>query len=257
MDGRANRHDGHSSYPALRDRLWGQNLQYHPHLHLIVPAGALMKNGKWKHARNRGKYLFDVKQLSKVFRARFVEAIRKEVKEKKIKGVVPQGLFDKLWVVYAKQPFGGPKQVLSYVGRYTHRTAISNDRIWHVDQEHVTFAWKDYSQNNKRQTTTLKGVDFLKRFCLHICPFGYTRIRHYGFLPSASKIKSLALIRRSLKSKPPAQLDGHWTKTAFERMGFTPGICKCRGGKMVVIVATPDKFHLPRAPHKLVGTCFD
>jgi hypothetical protein len=236
---------------------WGQNLQYHPHLHLIVPAGALMQDGTWKHARNRGKYLFDVRQLSSVFRARFVQAVRAALKDKQVKGIVPDGLFDKDWVVFAKQPFGGAKQVMAYLGRYTHRTAISNDRILHVDQEHVTFAWKDYSQNNKRQVTTMKGEDFLKRFCLHICPFGYTRIRHYGFLSSASKVKSLALIRRSLGTKPPAPLGDQWMLIVLERMGIVPQKCKCCGGKMIVITSLPDKFHLPRAPPKLKSTCFD
>jgi hypothetical protein len=108
---------------------WGQNLQFHPHLHLIVPGGALMANEKWKHARNRGKYLFTVEMLSNVFRARFVKALRALNKENKLSLPIPAGLFDKNWVVYAKQPFGGPKQVVNYLGRYTHRTAISNDRI--------------------------------------------------------------------------------------------------------------------------------
>lgn len=224
-------------------------MQYH--LHLIVPAGALMKNGKWKHARNRGKYLFNVIELSNVFRARFVQVIRAAVKSQRVKGSIPKGLFDKSWVVFAKPPFGGPKQVMAYLGRYTHRTAISNDRILKVDQEHVTFSWKDYRQNNKRQITTMKGVDFLKRFCLHICPFGYTRIRHYGFLSSASKTKSLALIRKSLKSKKPPTSTVHWAQTAFGRMGITVGKCKCCGGEMKLIVSLPDQFHPSRAPPKI------
>jgi hypothetical protein len=221
----------------------GQNLHYHPHLHLIVPAGALMPNGKWKHSRNRGKYLFKIDQLSNVFRARFVEQIRILKKNGVISGQIPNGLFDKDWVVYAKQPFGGAKQVINYLGRYTHRTAISNDRIINVDDETVTFTWKDYKNNYAKQTTTLTGVEFLRLFCMHILPPGFTRIRHYGFLSSASKKKSLAIIRTSLNAAPPyITTKKLWQEIAFERMGIQPGVCKCCGGKMVIIKTIPNRF---------------
>jgi len=221
----------------------GQNLQYHPHLHFIVPGGALMPDGKWKHSRTRGKYLFDVKQLSKVFRARFVEHFRNLIEQKQVKGKEPQGLFDKKWVVYAKQAFGGPQQVISYLGRYTHRTAISNDRILEVGNEKVTFSWKDYKNNYARKITTLAGEDFLRLFCMHILPPGFTRIRHYGFLSSASKRKSLGIIRAFLKVRPksvPAKKT--WQEIVFERMGIKPGVCKCCGGKMVIIEVIPDRI---------------
>jgi len=235
----------------------GQNLRYHPHLHLIVPAGALMANGKWKHARNRGNYLFNVMQLSDVFRARFVRQIREMKKAGQISGAVPTGLFDKNWVVYAKQPFGGPRQVINYLGRYTHRTAISNDRILHVDKDSVTFTWKDYRNHYKRQTTTIAGAEFLRLFCMHILPPGFTRIRHYGILSSASKKKSLAIIRADLKkstlakTEPPSPkpILKTWQEIAFERMGINPGVCKCCGGKMHVRQILPNYFYLPqRAP---------
>lgn len=237
---------------------WGQNLQFHPHLHLIVPGGALMANGKWKHARNRGKYLFTVEMLSNVFRARFVEALRALKKEDKLSLPIPVGLFDKNWVVYAKQPFGGPKQVINYLGRYTHRTAISNDRILEVDDKGVTFAWKDYRNNYKKQISTLKGEEFLRLFCQHIVPAGFTRIRHYGFLSSACKKKALALIRTSLKVKPLAlqvSVGKTWQEIVFERMGIKPGVCKCCGGQMVIIQILPDHFrNRTRAPPgKLCG----
>jgi len=237
---------------------WGQNLQFHPHLHLIVPAGALMGNGKWKHARSRGKYLFDVKMLSNVFRARFVEALRDLNQENKPALPIPAGLFDKNWVVYAKQPFGGPKQVVNYLGRYTHRTAISNDRILKVDDNDVTFAWKDYRNNCKKQITTLKGEAFLRLFCQHIVPAGFTRIRHYGFLSSACKKKALALIRASLRAKPSVlQISAGKTlqEIVLERMGINPGVCKCCGGSMVIIQILPNHFrNRARAPPgKLCG----
>lgn len=222
----------------------GQNLNYHPHLHLIVPAGALMSNGKWKHSRSRGKYLFKVEQLSDVFRARFVEQVRVLKKSGALFGQVPSGLFDKDWVVYAKQPFGGAKQVINYLSRYTHRTAISNDRIKSVDDKSVTFTWKDYKHNNAKQITTLPGEQFLRLFCMHILPFGFTRIRHYGFLSSAAKTKSLAIIRASLKVvPPPAATTKPWREIAFEKMGIVPGICRCCGGVMVVTKILPNRFN--------------
>ena len=229
---------------------WGQNMNYHPHLHLIVPAGVLMPNGKWKHSRSRGKYLFSVKQLSTVFRARFVAGLRKLISAKDVEGSIPDGLFDKNWVVYAKQPFGGPKQVISYLGRYTHRTAISNDRILDVTDREVTFKWKDYSNNYQPKTTTLKGEDFLRLFCQHILPPRYTRIRHYGFLSSASKTKSLTIIRKALHVAAPVRLTGEErTKKALERMKLNPGHCNVCGGEMIVIKTIPNRFRAScRAP---------
>lgn len=228
----------------------GQNLNYHPHLHFIVPAGALMTNGKWKHSRTRGKYLFKVESLSDVFRARFVEETRKLVKKKEITGFIPDNLFDKNWVVFAKQAFGGPKQVIKYLGRYTHRTAISNDRILKVTDQEVSFTWKDYRNNYAKRINTLSGEDFLRLFCMHILPPGFTRIRHYGFLSSASKTKSLAVIRADLKvSKPPVDKTKTCQDIAFERMGIKPGVCKCCGGKMIIIESFSNRFReRPRAP---------
>jgi len=228
----------------------GQNLQYHPHLHFIVPGGALMPGGNWKHSKSNGKFLFDVKQLSSVFQARFVKQLRILKKEDKIKGEVPNGLFDKNWVVYAKQPFGGPKLVINYLGRYTHRTAISNDRILEVGSEKVIFKWNDYKNNYTRQITSLDGSEFLRLFCMHILPPGFTRIRHYGFLSSASKKKSLGIIRASLKAKPLVKdLQKPLLESVFEKLGIKPGICKCCGGQMVIIEKIPNQFRLPqRAP---------
>jgi len=230
---------------------WGQKLNYHPHLHMIVPAGALMENGTWKHSRKRGKYLFKVDMLSEAFRGRFVEAVRGLLASGNILGRMPDGLFDKPWVVYAKQPFGGPRQVVSYLGRYTHRTAISNDRILKVTPEKVTFCWRDYANKYARQTTTMEGQDFLDLFCQHILPPGYTRIRHYGFLSSASKKRSLATIRKALGTKSVSEVapPQPWQQIAFERMRITPGVCKCCGGTMVIVQVIPDQFHQrTRAP---------
>jgi len=221
----------------------GQNLKYHPHLHFIVPGGALMPNGQWKHSRNKGKYLFNVKQLGSVFQARFVARLRILIKEKKIVGTEPRGLFEKDWVVYAKQPFGGARQVINYLGRYTHRTAISNDRILEVGSQNVTFKWNDYKNNYEKRVTTVLGGEFLRLFCLHILPPGFTRIRHYGFLSSASKRKSIGIIRAWLKVQPVV-VENQKTllESVFEKLGIKPGICKCCGGQMVVIEIIPNQF---------------
>lgn len=231
----------------------GQNLNYHPHIHFIVPAGALMPNGKWKNARNRGKYLFNVENMSSVFQARFVKQLRLLKKEKLINGWIPNGLFEHDWVVYAKQAFGGPKQVINYLGRYTHRTAISNDRILEVNNEKVIFSWNDYNKGYQKQISSRKGEDFLRLFCQHILPPGFTRIRHYGFLSSASKRKSLAIIRNDLGVNTPADTNTlTWQEVAFKKMGIQPGICKCCGGEMVIIQAFANRFrnNRQRAPPK-------
>jgi hypothetical protein len=228
---------------------WGQNLQYHPHIHFVVPAGALMANNKWKNSRSRGKYLFDVECLSSVFRARLVANIRQSIITSEIKGNIPMGLFRKKWVVFAKRPFCGPEKVIEYLGRYTHRTAISNERILKVTDQHVTFRWKDYRNNNKIQITTMQGKDFLQLFCLHILPPGFTRIRHYGYLSSAAKVKSLAIIRKCLKvrSLPQQSKNKSWHEIAMQRMGLKPGICNECGGNMVIVESMPNHFR-QRAP---------
>ena len=209
-----------------------------------------MPNDKWKHSRNRGKYLFKVEQLSDVFRARFVEGVRQLREQKRVSGKVPSGLFDKNWVVYAKQPFGGPGQVIKYLSRYTHRTAISNDRILDIDKQQVTFTWKDYNKGYQKQITSISGEEFLRLFCIHILPPGFTRIRHYGILSSAAKRKALGAIRAFLKAKPPIKVSGKpLRELALERMGIKPGVCKGCGGNMAIIQFLPNRFReRQRAP---------
>jgi hypothetical protein len=228
----------------------GQNLHFHPHIHFIVPAGALMPNGKWKHSRSEGKYLFKVEMLSVVFRSRFVQELRRLSKEMLIAGTIPGGLFDNDWVVYAKEPFGGPEQIIRYLSRYTHRTAISNDRVLNVGSRKVTFTWKDYKNNYVRQKTSMDGAEFLRLFCMHILPPGFTRIRHYGFLSSAAKGKDLDKIREAFKTKAPVRKnDKSWQQIAFERMGINPGTCKCCGGRMLIIEFIPNQYRKKqRAP---------
>jgi hypothetical protein len=230
---------------------WGQNLQYHPHLHLVVPAGGITRNNRWKSAKGDGAFLFPVDQLSSVFRAQMVEALRAYVRTEQIKpepGMF-NSLFKKQWVVYAKPPFAGPKQVLSYLGRYTHRVAISNNRILWVDDKQVTFSWRDYHQDYKRIITSINGSDFLQRFCLHILPPRFTRIRHYGFLSSAAKTKALKALREYFSLPKPECTKLPWQEIAQSRMGINPQCCSKCGGVMHTVKIIPDRFHRPiRAP---------
>lgn len=192
---------------------WGQNLSLHPHLHCIIPGGGVTKSNKWKLAKNKGKYLFDVKSMSKVFRAKYVGLLRKS------KVDIPQKVYDRLfsknWVVYAKQPFSKPEFVVEYLGRYTHKIAISNHRIQHIDQtkKTVVFSAKNYKKGGQKQNITLSFTDFIKRFSLHILPKGFTRIRHFGILSSGWKKVKLPELQKLLNTrktqtilqKPPLQ----------------------------------------------------
>lgn len=174
---------------------WGQNLSLHPHLHCIIPAGGLSKTQKWKQSKSSGKYLFPVKSLSKVFRAKMVAALRKKGVLEKTQA---QKLFEKKWVVYCKQPFYGPKQVIEYLGRYTHKIAISNYRIVNVADGEVTFTAKDYRKAGRKHLINLKTSEFIRRFALHILPKGFTRIRHFGILSSSRKAKCKTCIDAQL-----------------------------------------------------------
>jgi hypothetical protein len=163
---------------------WGQNLSLHPHLHCIVPGGGVDAHGKWRRKVKSNKYLFAVKALSKVFRAKFVALLRKQ---KILEREISDALFQKDWVVYAKMPFGGPKQVIEYLGRYTHKVAISNHRILSVTDTEVSFKYKDYTKDGLQKSMTLSNDEFVRRFALHILPHRFVRIRHFGILSSAWK----------------------------------------------------------------------
>jgi hypothetical protein len=180
---------------------WGQNMSLHPHLHCIVPGGGLNKSGTWKKAKNNGKYLFNVKSMSQVFRAKYIAELRKS--ELKIPQKVYDKVFSKKWVVYAKQPFRSPKYVIEYLGRYTHKIAISNHRITDVDRKNskVSFTAKDYRRAGKKVNLTLSGQEFIRRFALHILPKGFTRIRHYGILSSSWKKEKLPKLQAELATE--------------------------------------------------------
>lgn len=179
---------------------WGQNLSLHPHLHCIVPGSGVNKKGYWKQIKNSKKFLFPVKAMSSVFRAKYVQCLRKSGFEDK---AVIESLFAKPWVVYAKRPFGGPAQVIEYLGRYTHKVAISNHRITDVNKEQVSFSYKDYRDDGKTKILTLSNAEFVRRFAQHIVPHRFVRIRHYGILSSTWKRGKLQALQKKLRMARP------------------------------------------------------
>jgi len=199
---------------------WGQTLTLHPHLHCIVPGGGLTKAGNWKTAKSEGKYLFCVKAMSKVFRGRFIDALKQQLPEHLDKSLLNL-LHKHNWVVYAKQPFTGPQSVIEYLGRYTHKVAISNHRLKNVEAGKVTFSYKDYKHGSVKKEMPLEAGEFIRRFSLHILPKGLVRIRHYGILSSTSKKKSAIIIKAQLPEagKPVV------TKPAAEP--YNPKQCPC------------------------------
>jgi hypothetical protein len=195
---------------------WGQTLQFHPHLHCIVPGGGLAPDGQRWVACRRGFFL-PVRVLSSLFRRLFLEALDHAflAGELTFRGNIANlGDADRFagllraargvdWVVYAKPPFGGPKHVLEYLGRYTHRVAIANSRLTRIDDT-VSFRWKDYRHHDRQKIMTLDADEFIRRFLLHVLPDRFQRIRHYGLLGNRAREGKLALCRQLLDAPPPA-----------------------------------------------------
>ncbi len=216
---------------------WGQQLSLHPHLHCIVPGGGLSKSGKWKTAKSTGKYLFPVKAMSKVFRAKYVKALKSRIEPEK---ELINKLFQKEWVVYAKRPFGHPKAVLEYLGRYTHKVAISNHRILDIGQKQTTFSYKDYRQGAQKLEMTLDNLEFIRRFSLHILPRGLVRIRHFGILGSSAKQLTIPLIHRELGMPIP--------KTEPRILeSYNPRYCPCCQKDSMVSIQRIPKRGPPKA----------
>lgn len=197
-------------------------------MHCIIPGGGISSTGEWKSTRCKGKFLYPVKALSSVFRARYVAALRKLFPEQAREYF--NRLFATPWVVYAKRPFGGPDQVIEYLGRYTHKIAISNHRITGVDTQTVQFTYKDYRQAGTKKEMCLSAVELIRRFALHILPKGFVRIRHYGVLSNAVKQTTLTTIREQLTpGQNRAQKDEHTTELSVPIEAVCP--C-CKKGRM-------------------------
>jgi len=203
---------------------WGQNLLAHPHVHCVIPAGGISRDHtRWVPPRYP-RFFLPVKVLSRVFRGKFIAGLKRLYRRKQLRCAGPSAaladekhfrqllrrLHRQDWVVYAKSAFGGPRQVLRYLGRYTHRVAISNHRLTSFDGERVTFRWKDYAHASKTRQMTLTAKEFLRRFFLHVLPKGFVRIRHFGFLANRFRAARVKLCRQLLGQAPlpptPAQV---------------------------------------------------
>jgi hypothetical protein len=194
---------------------WGQDLRHHPHVHCVVPGGGLRPGGSWVACRPG--FFLPVRVLSAMFRGKFVAALRAAFERNELRfqgSLAPlrdpatfaaclDRVMAKRWVVYSKPPFGGPEQVLKYLARYTHRTAIGNRRIVDVDATTVKFLWRDRANGNRPRTMALPGVEFLRRFLQHVLPRGFTRLRHYGFLANRARATKLAECRLRLGATMP------------------------------------------------------
>ena len=195
---------------------WGQNLLAHLHIHCVIPAGGIAPDHRrWVHPPYPGFFL-PVKVLSRVFRGKFIAGLKRLYRRKQLRCAGPSAaradekqfrqllrrLHRQDWVVYAKPALGGPRQVLRYLGRYTHRVAISNHRLESFDGERVTFRWKDYTHGSKTRSMTLTATEFLRRFFLHVLPKGFVRIRHFGFLAHRFRAARVKLCRQLLAQAP-------------------------------------------------------
>jgi hypothetical protein len=235
---------------------WGQNLTLHPHIHYLVPAGGLSPDHQhWVSSHH--KFFLPVKALRRVFRGKFIDGLKRLYRRKKLGHAGPAAVFSERkqfaklvgrlrrqdWVVYAKPAFGGPLQVLRYLGRYTHRVAISNHRLLAFDGERVTFRWRDYAHGNQSRVMTLDAVEFLRRFFLHILPKGFVRIRHFGFLANCFRTERLALCRQLLNVVPPKPIP-----LAPSESAYTWHCPRCGALLTVLTRLTPQELSLKCTP---------
>ena len=234
---------------------WSQTLMDHFHLHCIIPAGALsFTKDRWIPTHD--SYLFKITSLAKAFKKRYLKLLlnacltNKLIFTKKTAVYASKQSFQKLidtlaaiqWNAYAKRPFAGPEQVLEYLGRYTHRVAISNHRIVAIDNDRVTFTYRDRQNDNQLKTMSLGAHEFIRRFLLHVLPDGLTKIRYFGFLSHKNKNKDIPRIRQLID--PKAELPEKSKETIFEMMlrltDIDITLCpKCRKGKMLRIRKLP------------------
>jgi len=228
---------------------WGQNLHHHPHVHCVVPGGGPSLDGtRWVACRPG--FFLPVRVLSRLFRRLFLDELQAAFEAGdlgffgELAGLAePAAFAHRLravrqvdWVVYAKPPFGGPAQVLAYLGRYTHRVAIANSRLISVTGTDVTFRWKDYRHHGKSKLMTLSADEFIRRFLMHTLPDGFHRIRHYGFLANGHRTGKLALCRRLLEASLPNSPAEHNDDAVPSR---TLDRCPCCGGAMIILAILP------------------
>ena len=239
---------------------WGQNLQFHPHLHCVVPGGGLSADGqRWISCRP--DFFLPVRVLSHLFRRLFLESLQRAFDSGKLQFFnALESLRDRHafvqfvdrmkdcdWVVYAKRPFAGPQQVLDYVGRYTHRVAISNNRLLDIENGQVCFEWKDYRTGGQVKTMTLSADEFIRRFLLHVLPDGFQRIRYYGFLGNRYRKQKLDQCRRLLGmpngTEPTNTAEKDYQDYYEELTGISLRQCpECKQGRMTMVQILPRLY---------------
>jgi hypothetical protein len=233
---------------------WGQNLSFHPHVHCIVPGGGLSPSG-CSFVRSKKKFFIPVRVLSKVFRGKFLCFLKKAFVEKKLRFAgqslpyaeeasfqsLMGSLYEKDWVVYCKKPFKSPYHVVQYLSRYTHKTAIYNNRLVSMDEETVTFRYRDYKDEGKVKPMKLNAMEFMRRFMQHVLPSGFQKIRYYGFLSNCNRktklLKCLHLTRSPIK--PKIKLSAK--ELILKVTGVDISICSsCGGNWHQVLTIHPD-----------------
>ena len=226
---------------------WGQNLSLHPHIHCLVPAAGYTLDGKWKAIEKNGNFLYPVHQLSETFKGKFLDSLKRALrKQNEYSLFYPQlqRAYQTKWVVHCEPSMAKAEHVIKYLGQYTHRVAITNQRILNIADQKVTFLAKDYRDNASQKQVTLDGVEFLRRFAMHILPRQFVRIRRFGIYNHTAK-RNLALqfcepdktIEAIIKKQQPAETN----LERFERLtGINPCICPiCKKGKMVAVRVLP------------------
>ncbi|MEI9479133.1 MAG: IS91 family transposase [Deltaproteobacteria bacterium] len=229
---------------------WGQNLMEHPHIHCIVTGGGLSSDGsRWVSSKKR--FFIHVKVMSAVFSGKFLYHLKRcfkrgalvfpgsisHLKEPDNFEAFRKRFYDKKWVVYCKPPFGGPKGVLQYLGRYTHRIAISNNRILANRDGNVSFLWRDYADDSRQKTMTLKADEFIRRFLLHVLPERYVRIRHFGLLANRSRKDNIAVCRKIVGGDKTVAKENTsqetWQEQLLRICGIDVAACPvCQTGRM-------------------------
>lgn len=220
---------------------WGQQLSFHPHVHCIVSGGGMIKKQgiiRWVEGKkNDWRFLFPVKAMNKVFKGKFLHGLKTLLANQSVQppanmdtASLINGLYQKDWIVYAKQPFGGPEQVIEYLGRYTHKVAISNHRIkaYNADSHTVTFAYKDYADGGKQKQMTLHDAEFIRRFEQHILPQGFTKIRSYGYLTNRGRRQRINQMLEAMQLPVhPTPVKVSWQVRLLERFGIKANECPC------------------------------
>jgi hypothetical protein len=236
---------------------WGQNLSLHPHIHCIVPAAGYSLSGKWRHIGKYENYLYPVHQLSAAFKGKFLDSMKRELRKLSAMygfKVCIEKAHQKKWVVYCEPSLAGAEHVIRYLGQYTHRIAISNQRILNVDSTHVTFVAKDYRDRAQKKPVSLTGEEFLRRFSLHVMPDGYVRIRRFGIYHHSTKLHlDLQFVpdeKPDIQQMVADQKDETASGRILRLTGFDVTKCPhCKEGRLIVIRTLPrirsPAGHLP------------